>query len=47
MPTYGTLDVAGLVRLAIDHDDEHLASLAPAPTSASAPTSDSAPPDPT
>ena len=27
--TYGVLDVDGLVRLAIDHDDEHLASLEP------------------
>lgn len=26
--TYGILDVAGLLRLAIDHDAEHLASLA-------------------
>ena len=26
--TYGRLDVAGLLRLAIDHDAEHLASLA-------------------
>jgi hypothetical protein len=25
--TYGRLDVAGLVRLAIDHDEEHLAGL--------------------
>ncbi len=29
--TYGRLDVAGLLRLAIDHDEEHLAGLA-APT---------------
>lgn len=26
--TYGRLDVAGLLRIAIDHDDEHLRSLA-------------------
>ena len=26
--TYGVLDVAALLRLAIDHDAEHLASLA-------------------
>ena len=26
--TYGRLDVAGLLRIAIDHDAEHLASLA-------------------
>ncbi len=25
--TYGRLDVAGLLRLAIDHDEEHLAGL--------------------
>ena len=25
--TYGRLDVAGLLRLAIDHDEEHAASL--------------------
>ena len=30
--TYGRLDVAGLLRLAIDHDEEHVAGLlAPAP----------------
>ena len=29
--TYGRLDVAGLVRLAIDHDEEHLTGLAPEP----------------
>jgi hypothetical protein len=28
--TYGRLDVAGLLRLAIDHDEEHLAGLRPA-----------------
>jgi hypothetical protein len=28
--TYGRLDVAGLLRLAIDHDHEHLAGLRPA-----------------
>jgi hypothetical protein len=33
--TYGVLDVTGLVRLAVDHDDEHLAGLAPAPNLAS------------
>ena len=27
---YGRLDVAGLLRVAIDHDEEHLASLTPA-----------------
>jgi DinB superfamily len=27
--TYGRLDVAGLLRLAIDHDEEHLRGLAP------------------
>jgi hypothetical protein len=27
--TYGTLDVAGLMTVAADHDDEHLASLRP------------------
>ena len=27
--TYGRLDVAGLLRIAIDHDDEHLKGLAP------------------
>ena len=27
--TYGVLDVAGLMTVAADHDDEHLASLAP------------------
>ena len=26
--TYGRLDVAGLLRLAIDHDEEHLAGIA-------------------
>ena len=26
--TYGVLDVAGLLDLAIDHDEEHLAGLA-------------------
>ena len=26
--TYGVLDVAGLLRLAVDHDEEHLAGLA-------------------
>ena len=26
--TYGRLDVAGLLRVAIDHDEEHLAGLA-------------------
>lgn len=28
--TYGRLDVAGLLRVAIDHDEEHLAGLRPA-----------------
>jgi hypothetical protein len=28
--TYGRLDVGGLLRIAIDHDEEHLAGLAPA-----------------
>ena len=28
--TFGVLDVAGLMAVAADHDDEHLASLAPA-----------------
>ena len=28
--TYGVLDVAGLMSVAADHDDEHLASLGPA-----------------
>jgi hypothetical protein len=28
--TYGRLDVAGLLRLAVDHDEEHLAGLSPA-----------------
>lgn len=27
--TYGRLDIAGILRLAIDHDAEHLASIAP------------------
>jgi hypothetical protein len=27
--TYGVLDVAGLMTVAADHDDEHLASLLP------------------
>lgn len=30
--TFGSLDVAGLMAVAADHDDEHLASLAPAAT---------------
>jgi hypothetical protein len=29
--TYGRLDVGGLLRLAIDHDEEHLRGLAPTP----------------
>lgn len=27
--TYGELDVAGLLRVALDHDDHHLAALLP------------------
>jgi hypothetical protein len=34
--TYGVLDVMALVRLAVDHDAEHLAGLAPGRESASA-----------
>jgi hypothetical protein len=30
--TYGRLDVAALVAIAVDHDEEHLRALVPAPT---------------